>query len=341
MNYDVTIGIPVYKSIHYIKRALESALSQTYASIEFLIVDDAGDDGSVDVARQYMMTHPRGEHIHIISHPSNLGVSASRNDIIDKAQGDYLYFLDSDDVMAEDAINLMMQNILNYDAEIVFGSYEKIEISGEKATCQYPSLQLLEPDALACFAYRKYAGIQASCCNYLVKISLLREHQHHFISSSYWEDLVFTSDLVTYINRAVLLPDITYSYLCRKYSLSHYQQRKHISKEEVLQNVHSIDYLKRTSTLLYNKVYYPNRCYHIVLTDFYIACTILKRRRDIIPIVSDSEIKKMMSHPASFSQILSFRQSQLKNLLFYILGILPSSICVSVIMCLGKMKKLI
>ena len=45
MGYDVTIGIPVYKSVDSICRALESALAQSYLSIEFLIVDDAGHDG--------------------------------------------------------------------------------------------------------------------------------------------------------------------------------------------------------------------------------------------------------------------------------------------------------
>ena len=49
MDYDVNIGIPVYKSADYIRRALESALAQTYQSIEFLIIDDAGFDGSLDI----------------------------------------------------------------------------------------------------------------------------------------------------------------------------------------------------------------------------------------------------------------------------------------------------
>lgn len=341
MKYDVTIGIPVYKSVGYILRTLESALSQTYASIEYLIVDDGGNDGSMEIVRQLMMSHPRGKHIHIIFHPSNLGVSQSRNDIIDNALGEYLYFLDSDDLMAEHAISLMMQNIQDYEAEIVFGSYEKIEISGNKVVCQYPSMQLFGSDTLASFAYRKYAGIQASSCNYLVKSSILREHQLHFINTNYWEDLVFTYDLVTYIKRSVLLPSITYTYLCRTKSLSHYQPRKHISKDEIMKNVCSIDHLKKTSALLVNKEYYPNRCYNIVLTDFYIACIIIKRRKDIVPVFSDSEIKLIMSHPASFSQICSFQQSRCKNLLFYVIGKLPSFLCVKVIWCIGKIKKLV
>jgi glycosyltransferase involved in cell wall biosynthesis len=51
MGVDVTIGIPVYKSVEFIRRSLDSALLQTYPSIEFLIVDDAGHDGTIDVVQ--------------------------------------------------------------------------------------------------------------------------------------------------------------------------------------------------------------------------------------------------------------------------------------------------
>ena len=341
MNYDVTIGIPIYQSVDCIKQSIESALSQSYSSIEFLIVDDAGHDGTIDIIKDIQASHPRGKDIYIVSHIDNLGVSKSRNEIIEKAQGDYLYFMDSDDIIAPNTISLLMQKIRQYDAEIAFGSYEKIETSGKRTVYQYPSLQLLEKDALATYAYRKYAGIQASACNYLVKTSLLRDNMIRFIDINYWEDLVFTFDLLTYISRAVLLPDITYTYLCREGSLSHYQQRKSISKDEIMKNVQAIDHLKQTSSILYNKVYFPYRCFNIMMTDFYIACNILKRRKDINPIITNKEIKTMMLHPATWSQICCFRQSRLSNLMLYILGKLPSLLCVSTIWILGKMKKLI
>lgn len=341
MKYDVTIGIPVFNAIDFIKRSLESALSQSYGSIEFLIIDDGSQDGSVDFIKQIVSCYPRGEHIHIISHSSNMGVSYSRNQIIDEAQGNYLYFMDSDDVIARGTISLMMESARQNDADIVFGSYEKIELSGERYVYQYPSLKLLEMDSLAKYAYRKYGGIQASSCNYLVKTSVLRDNNLRFIDTNYWEDLVFTFDLVTYIARAVLLPDITYSYLCQENSLSHYQQRKNISKDEVMQNVKAIDHLKKTSSILYNKVYFPNRCFNIVMTDFYIVCNVLKRRRNIIPSISNREIKNIMRHPATWSQICSFQQSRCKNMILFIIGRLPSFLCVATIWILGKLKKLI
>lgn len=341
MKYDVTIGIPVYRSKAYIQQALESALVQSYLSIEFLIVDDAGNDGSMDIVRNLQTTHQRGKDIRIIAHHENQGVSASRNQIIDEAKGDYLYFMDSDDVIAKNTMSLMMQNMHQYDAEIVFGSYEKRELTGERIVYQYPSLQLLEKDALASFAYRKYAGIQASACNYLVKTSLLRENHLRFIATDYWEDFVFTFDLVTYISRTVLLPDITYTYICREDSLSHYQQRDKITKDEVMSNVSAINYLKSTSSLLYNKVYFPNRCYNIMMTDFYVACHILKRRNVIVPSISNREIKALMHHPATWKLICTFRHLCIKNMLLFLLGKLPANLCVSVICTVGKIKKLI
>ena len=341
MRYDVTIGIPVFKSIDYINHSIESALNQSYDSIEFLIADDAGQDGSMDVIANFQKTHSRGQDIHIISHQKNLGVSASRNEIIEKSKGDFLYFMDSDDVIAENTIELLMQNARQYDAEIVFGSYEKIDASGERIVYQYPSLHLFKKDALASFAYRKYAGIQASACNYLIKTALLRENNLRFIDTDFWEDLVFTFDLVTYISRAVLLPDITYTYLCHEGSLSHYQRREAISKDEILKNVKAINHLKHTSSILCNKVYFPNRCYNILMTDFYMACNILKRRKDVIPQISNEEIQQMMSHPATWCQICHLKKSRLKNVLLHFISVLPSSLCVFIIWCLGKYKKLI
>ncbi len=341
MKYDVTIGIPVFRSVSYIGDTMASALSQTYKSIEFLIVDDGGHDGSMDIVKDLQQRHPRGADIHIITHAVNEGVSTSRNDIIDQAHGDYLYFLDSDDLMAKNAISLLMDNASRQSAEIVFGSYEKIEVSGKRSLYQYPSSVLLGPDLLASFAYRKYAGIQASACNYLVKTSLLRDRHHRFIDTDYWEDFVFTFDLVTMISRAVLLPDVTYTYLCRENSLSHYQSRQEVTKEEIMRNVNAIEHLKSTSSLLFDKMYFPHRCFCIAMTDFYVACTVLKRGSDIVPSVSSREIRSFMSHPASFRQICTFHEARLKNLSLYLLGRLPASFSVAVIWCLGKLKKLV
>ena len=106
-------------------------------------------------------------------------------------------------------------------------------------------------------------------------------------------------------------------------------------------NIETINHLKVTSSLLFNKIYYPNRCKNIVMTDFYIACNILKRGNNIVPPFSHQDIKLLMSHPATFRQICSFRQSRMSNMLLFFLGKMPSIACVMAIWCLGKLKKLV
>ncbi len=79
MRYDVTIGIPVYNTVDYIQRSIESALNQSYSSIEFLIIDDGGSDGSIEIVEQLQAEHCRGNDIRIIKHEQNKGVAATRN----------------------------------------------------------------------------------------------------------------------------------------------------------------------------------------------------------------------------------------------------------------------
>lgn len=341
MEYEVTIGIPVYRSEPYIRRALMSALNQTFPSIEILVVDDGGNDGSMDVVRELADSHPRGKDIRIISHEKNQGVSASRNRVIDEAQGDYLYFMDSDDEIAEQTIDLLMRNARQYDAEVVFGSYERIETTGVRTVYQYPSLRFSGEDQLASFAYRKYGGIQASACNYLVRLYLLRDSGLRFIDTDYWEDMAFTFNLVTRVSKAVLLPDITYSYFCRDNSLSNYQERTVVAKDEIMRNVKAVDYMKQTTSALCGKAYFPNRCYLVAMTDFYIVAHILKQGKNIRPAVTAREMKAMMAHPASFSQICRFKNGRMKNLALFFIGKMPSVMCVWTVWCLAKVKKLV
>lgn len=341
MKYDVTIGIPAYNVEPYIARSLESALAQTYPSIEFLLVDDFSSDLLVDIVRRFQMNHPRGADIRLLSNPQNLGVSASRNRIIDEARGEYLYFMDADDVIDENTISLLMHQLQQYQAEVAFGSYEKTETSGLNIVYQYPDIQLLENDSLARFAYRKFGGVQASACNYLVKLSVIRDNHLRFTDVNYWEDLVFTFDLVTYIHRAVMSSQITYHYLCRENSLSNYQTRQAIDKDEILNNVKAIDVLKSNTLHFSDKSYYPERCYVVMMTYFYMICNILKRGNDVQPPFTYKEIKSLMSHPATFKEICSFQHVRFKNLFLFLIGKLPSFLCVETIRCLGKMKKLI
>lgn len=345
MNHEVTIGIPLYNAGRYIRRTLESALAQTFDSIEFLILDDCSTDSSVDIVREMQSEHPRGRDIRIVSQPCNMGVGPARNRIIDEAHGRYLYFMDSDDLIAPGTIDLLHGSLVSNDAEIAFGSYEKIEVyygdARRSEVYVYPNAVLTEADSLASFAFRKYGGIQAAVWNYLVNTDFLRRTNHRFINACYWEDMVFTYILTTYVSRAVLRSDITYFYMCHENSLSNYQCRELIEKAEVLRNVSTVDHLKRHTAQISDKPYLGNWCYNVIMTDFYIVCNAIKNRAVIYPSLGNSELRSFLYHPLGLRGILRLGTARQKNLFLYLLGVLPPSVFAGVVRLLGKRKGLI
>lgn len=344
MNYDVTIGIPVYNVERYICSALESALAQTYQSIEFLIVDDCCTDMSIDIVRNYQQKHSRGCDIHIIHQPYNMGVSMARNCIIDEAQGSYLYFMDSDDVIEPDTITLLMKHQRRIDADIVFGSSDKLETFNNNRVVdiiQYPQRDLLGEDQLACYAFRQYRGLQTNIWNFCVKLDILRKSGLRFQNINYWEDMVFMFDLVTYCNRSILLPQITYHYLCRYDSLSNYQERNYIKREEIERNIFAVDFMKQHTERLKLRPYYSQCCYYVMMTYFYIVCNIIKNQNKIMPPYSKREMRDILAFPLSLKDILSFKSRKFEVFFLYLLGVLPPSVSINIVSVLGKSKGLI
>lgn len=337
MHYDVTIGIPAFRVENYIKRTMESVLSQTYPNIEFLVIDDGSDDKTLDLLSSIKNSHPRGKDVRILSHKSNLGVSETRNHIIDEAQGDYLYFVDSDDIIAPETISLLMEQIKQKQADVVFGSYERVEVSGERSLFQYPQSFFEEPDSFANYVYQKYAGFQASACNYLVNLSLLRNNHLRFLKSDFWEDFVFTLDLATIVQRVVLLPNITYIYLCRENSLSNSWQNK-IEKQQIVRYFDVVNTLKSCDENQKQKRFYPNRCYFAVVSDIYIICNVLKKWKYIYPSFTPKELCNYMAHPSTLKEIFSFKQMRKQNLTLYLIGRLPAPLCILFIRCYAKIK---
>ena len=343
MRYEVTIGIPVFRAVDYIGQTMESALCQTFPSIEFLIVDDCGEDGSIAVIEKFQQEHPRGNDIRIVNHDRNMGVGTARNRILSEARGRYLYFLDSDDIIEPDTIYKFVSIIKKYDADAVYGSWQRVDKVNHSPSQDYiyPFQEFLMPDSLALYVFKNYSSFRISVCNCLMDLSFLRAEILHFIDIAFWEDLAFTYEMVTKVKRAILMPDITYHYLCRPGSLSHYQDREVLRKEEILNNAHTINYLKEKCRSLAKKPYVPYLCYNLEMNSFYIICHILKYKRRIIPQISYLEMRSIICHPFKITEILGFRHKLLQNMFFWQIYFMPPSITLSIIWLLGKFKKII
>lgn len=344
MPYDVTIGIPVYNVERYIRESLDSALAQSFSYIEFLICDDCGTDSSISIVQEYQKTHPRGKDIRIVRQPHNMGLGCARNRMIAEAKGRYIFFMDSDDLLSPNTIALMYEEAQKYDADMVFGSMEKVLLYNQGQHIKdtdYTYQVFLHENEFASWVYEKYDKIQVSTCNFLIKLNIFRQNGIQYKPINYWEDFTTTMDLPTYVTRVVMLPDVTYYYMCRSGSLSNYQRREHIQKEEILQTMKAVTMIKDNSERIQSKPYFSKRMLKVMMTCFYVCCSILRNWKKIDPCFEKRELRDFMRYPLSFSNVLSFKSDRMNHLMLYILGIVPASLSVSIMRIVGKMKHLI
>lgn len=128
MSALVTVIIPVYNQKAYLPTAIESVLKQTHQNLELILVDDESSDGSADICQKYLQTDARVRYLR----RSNGGQAAARNTGLDLAKGDYILFLDGDDLIDSAQIALQL-NVMEKDSaiDIVYSAAKFIDDQGQ------------------------------------------------------------------------------------------------------------------------------------------------------------------------------------------------------------------
>lgn len=117
----ISIIVPVYQVKDYIDECLESLLRQTHTKLEIILVDDGSTDGSGEVCDRYANRETRVQ----VLHQDNQGLSAARNAGLEFAKGEYVAFVDSDDVVLPDFIETLYELLDEYRADIAACAYVK------------------------------------------------------------------------------------------------------------------------------------------------------------------------------------------------------------------------
>ena len=110
----LSVIVPVYKVEQYLEKCVDSILGQTFKNIEIILVDDGSPDNSGVICDEYAKKDHRIEVIH----KSNGGVSNARNVAIEQANGEYLMFIDSDDIVSDDLCKVLFEMLKNNNADI-------------------------------------------------------------------------------------------------------------------------------------------------------------------------------------------------------------------------------
>lgn len=222
----VSIIIPIYNVASFVEECLMSALSQTYSNIEYIIVDDCGTDNSIELVSTIVSKSNRRTSIKIVSHNRNLGLSEARNTGIWNSTGDYLYFLDSDDYITPNAIELMVAFVEKYSPDFVianmklFGNDKNIDFLHTKE-------DVIETNISIALAYSESKWYMMAC-NKLISREFILENNMFFYPRIYHEDELWSLKLALFANTMAICHEYTYFYRINSSSITGHISEKHI-----------------------------------------------------------------------------------------------------------------
>lgn len=207
----VSIIIPIYNVSLYIERCLQSVVNQTYTDIECILVDDCGDDNSIELAQAFINRYKGNITFKILHHIKNKGQSAARNTALQHVKGEYVFFLDSDDMITANCIDCLMTKAIEYpNIDFVQGNIldERGNISNFGWRTQLPEY-CDNHDEL-----EKYIlfVVVTSAWNKLIKTSFLTDNTLFFPENIIHEDLYWNYFLAKYTKAASFVNKGTYIY---------------------------------------------------------------------------------------------------------------------------------
>lgn len=200
----VSVIIAAFNAQHYLKETLDSIKEQSIDDLEVILVDDGSTDDTLKIAREYARQYSA---LKVLSQ-KNSGPAAARNLGMQKAKGDYLFFLDADDLLAKDALLKLYERAKEMDADLVIGKYD---IFNEYTHYPVTNLDnLVKEDFI--FKYDTRILWTFTLWNKLFRHSTIRENGLSFPDLSYSEDGVFTMNMVFHSERITGLNEIVLHY---------------------------------------------------------------------------------------------------------------------------------
>lgn len=298
----VSIIIPVYNAEKYLGYCINSVVSQTYRNIELILVNDGSMDKSLEICENYARIDKR---VRVITIP-NGGVSNARNTGIKVASGEYIQFVDSDDIIKLDMTERLVKLMETYEKDMVICGFDMITLNGEQKvveTIPFSSGFLGKECVLTRevffkkMAYILWRSSLLECpWNKMFRRDILLEHEISFPSDmSLGEDFCFNMDYFQYINGVVLVEDEYYYYmqmnqeaLTRKY------------REDLFEN--QLYLVQKFETLLRNNVEISEEektefAEYVIAKMLQSICNLFNKECRLNPFEKKAKIAEIINHP--------------------------------------------
>lgn len=206
----ISVVIPVYNVSACIERCILSVMNQTYTDFECILVDDCGTDDSMAKCERMIAEYHGAIRFRILHHQQNRGLSAARNTGTEAATGDYILYIDSDDAITNDCIELLLGAVEESPCvELVQG--------GSNRTLNRNGYARTNDEVRASF-YRGQLAVFA--WNKLISRDFIMRYQLFFREGTLYEDMHWMFYVVKHLSKVTFCDAVTYHHYMRPESIS-------------------------------------------------------------------------------------------------------------------------
>lgn len=261
-NPIISIIVPVYNIEKYIENCIKSIIDQTYKNLEIILINDGSTDNSSNICDIWKKKDKRIQVIH----QENQGLSAARNAGIKKANGEYILFVDGDDIIADTMIQFLVETIQKSGSDCAFCQYEMIQETENKvkeSTFESKSIKVVRTQESL---VRLLNHIDVSVVwNGLYKADLIKDLK--FMVGKKNEDTAWRYLAVDRCKTIAYIPNKLYGYRMRSGSLMHQKfslkdfddLEAVVNRADYVMNKYpELTYPALTEILAYCMVYYNN-----------------------------------------------------------------------------------
>lgn len=319
MKVNISVIIPVYNAEDTIERAVNSITIHEYEPLEVILVDDGSTDNSGNICDCLASQDDRVK----VVHKENGGVSSARNTGLDIASGEYVMFLDADDAVRFDTLQMMYRR----GFDMILGGYAKLQdMSVVESYKPSAEIEYRDVNEVANFLdrtiTRKHSYLLNSACFKLFRLSIIRDNGIRFDEElRYGEDKMFVFTFLSYVNKVLTVPDIVYDYILQPESLSSdLISDRHLSQLFLL--------LERYRPVLdVLKSRFPSsirlaELYHVDFIGRYVCRILTVFARGKSSLMTESNISTLYSYMSEDNRLglFSLRPGQIVNILLYKIG---------------------
>lgn len=213
----ISVIVPIYNGEQFLRQCIESILKQSYSNLEILLINDGSFDSSGEICDKYALLDKRIR----VFHELNAGVSAARNKGIENSHGEYISFIDSDDVIDFDMYEKMLKCIseANEVIEVVYVPYRRIDTDGNFISKKFlkgnGSYYIYNQEKALINCLLGLNNFDSYIWNGLYKKEIIPRFDEEKIVS---EDLLFSVTVITHIGNkyVAILDDPKYNYRINK-----------------------------------------------------------------------------------------------------------------------------